>query len=108
MGRQDEEDAEAVADPGEGVEEKDATGRVLGDEKVEEGERDGVAGEDVVAARAHALRWKLASFSQELSQRPYLAPDWLQVYVSWQPIRSQVSLLTQLLTFTKTQKIHLR
>ena len=54
----------------------------------------------------HSLtqEWKLLSFSQsqELSQRPYLAPDWL--YKSEKPIRSQVSLLTKLLTLTKTQK----
>ena len=48
--RQDEEDAEAVEEPGEGVEEVDAPAGVLGDEEVEEGKGDGVAGEHVVAA----------------------------------------------------------
>ena len=50
------------------------------------------------------LRWKLLSCSQcqELVQRANLAPDWF--FIFRQPIRSQVSSLTQLLTLTKTQK----
>ena len=48
--------------------------------------------------------WKLLSCSQcqELGQRANLAPDWF--FVFRQPIRSQVSSLTQLLTLTTTQK----
>ena len=50
MGSQDKEDAEAVEEPGEGVEEVDPPAGVLGDEEVEEGEGDGVTGEHVVTA----------------------------------------------------------
>ena len=48
--------------------------------------------------------WKLLSCGhcQELSQRPYLDPDWM--HLSWQPIRIHISLLTQLLTMTTTHK----
>ena len=53
--RQDEEDAEAVAEPGESMEEKDPATGVLCDEEVEQGEGDGVAGEHVVATRSHSL-----------------------------------------------------
>ena len=42
------------------------------------------------------------SHSQELGQRYDLAPDWL--HESKEPIRSQVSKLTKLLTMTKTHK----
>ena len=55
VGGQDEEDAEDVADPGEGVQEVDAARRVVRDEKVEQGEGDRVAAEHVVAAGADAL-----------------------------------------------------
>ena len=55
MGSQDEEDAEDVADPGERVQEVDLARRVLGDEEVEEGQRDRVAGEHVVTAGTNTL-----------------------------------------------------
>ena len=47
--------------------------------------------------------WKLLRFnqSQELSQIPYMAPDWM--HKSRQPIASQVSVLTKLLTLINTQ-----
>ena len=50
------------------------------------------------------LRRKLLSCSQsqELSQRAVLAPNWLHKIE--QPIRSQLYLLTELLTLTTTQK----
>ena len=48
--------------------------------------------------------WKLLSYSQcqEFGQRSNLAPDWLPENI--EPIRSQVSSLTQCLTLTTTQK----
>lgn len=55
MGSQDEEDAEDVADPGERVQEVNLARRVLGDEEVEEGQRDRVAGEHVVTAGTNTL-----------------------------------------------------
>ena len=55
VGGEDEEDAEHVADPREGVEEVDAARRVVRYEKVEEGEGDRVAAEHVVPASAHSL-----------------------------------------------------
>ena len=54
--------------------------------------------------RTCPLGWKLLSCSQcqELGQRANLAPDWLPE--NKEPIRSQVSSLTKLLTLTTTQK----
>jgi len=51
----DEEDTEAVAEPGECVEEIDSSTRVLGDKEVQKGERDCVAGEHVVSTGPDTL-----------------------------------------------------
>jgi len=51
-----EEYSEAVADPGEGVQEIYTPGSVFSDEKVEECEGDGVPREDVVATGPHSLK----------------------------------------------------
>ena len=63
-----------------------------------------IAAATVIVGVPLKLGWKLlsCSHSQEYGQRPYLAPDWL--HLSWQPIRSHISLLTRLLTLTKTQE----
>ena len=56
MGGEDEEDAEAVEQPGKRVQEVDPTTRVLRDEEVEEGEGDGVPGEHVVSTGPDTLQ----------------------------------------------------
>ena len=56
MGCEDEEDAKAVAEPGESVEKIDPPGSVLSDEEVEESERDGVAREHVVPTSPDTLQ----------------------------------------------------
>ena len=61
VGGEDEEDAEDVADPREGVQEVDAARRVVGDEEVEQGQGDRVAAEHVVAAGADSLETRARS-----------------------------------------------
>ncbi len=56
MGGKDEEHTEDVADPGEGVQEVDPPCRVLRNEEVQQGQRDRVAREHVVPARADTLK----------------------------------------------------
>ena len=58
MGCKDKEDAKAVAEPGECVEEIDPPGSVLSDEEVEESERDSVAREHVVSTSPDTLQTK--------------------------------------------------
>ena len=58
MGSQDEEDTKTVAEPGEGMEEIDPSGRILSDEEVEESERDGVTREHVVPTSPYTLETK--------------------------------------------------
>ena len=64
----------------------------------------GKLGETLLARVGHDLRRKFMSCGhcQELGQLAVLASDWL--FTLLQPIRSQVSSLTQLLTMTTSQK----
>jgi hypothetical protein len=56
MSGKNEEDPKHVANPGERVQEVDPSGGVLGDEKVQQGERDGVPGEHVVSTGSDTLQ----------------------------------------------------
>ena len=58
MGCKDEEDTKTVAEPCEGVEEIYSPRSVLGDEEVEESERDSVAREHVVSTSPDTLQTK--------------------------------------------------
>ena len=61
VGCEYEEDTKAVAEPGEGVEEVDPPGSVLGDEEVEESEGHCVAREHVVPTRPDPLHTEPSS-----------------------------------------------
>ena len=93
MGGKDEEDAEAVEQPGKRVQEVDPTTRVLRDEEVQQGQGHCVAREHVVPARPHTCSGKVGSVSQSdlshvLPCRESPAPD--------QMIKASCSLLAQL------------
>ena len=68
VGGEDEEDAEDVADPGEGVEEVDAARSVVRDEEVEQGQGDRVAAEHVVTAGSDSLETREGSVATPISE----------------------------------------
>ena len=74
VGGEDEEDAENVADPREGVEEVDAARGVVRYEEVEQGQSDRVAAEHVVPASADSLETRVRSVATPISQRCNLPP----------------------------------
>jgi len=83
MGGKDEEDAEAVEQPGKRVQEVDPTTRVLRDEEVQQGQGHGVSREHVVAASPDPLQRHTSSGPDDIgvSQpiRPVAIRSWLAV-----------------------------
>ena len=65
---ENEEHAKDVADPGEGVQEVNPPRSVLGDEEVQQRQRDGVTGEHVVTTGPDALKMGFNFLNKKIVQ----------------------------------------